>query len=162
MSRRLVLRALAPALSAGIVTVSLATGRVSWRLAASGVLCWGFITVVQLLIGVAVVRPWRRAGDAARAFELYVLGHAAWSLWMLAAAVSVFLVPGLGLDAVLPTAVLPAAWTAVLVYGFCREVLGLAARPAAWRAALHHALTALVIVAYVAWAVQLWPRMLSP
>lgn len=161
MWRRLGLRALAPAIFAGIVTVSLATARVSWTLAASGVLCWSFVAVLQLLIASAVIRPWTPEVDAPRAFALYVLGHAAWSLWMLATAAFLFLVPGVGLDAMLPTAVLPAAWTAVLVYGFCREVLRLDARRAAWRAALHQALTTFAIVAYIAWAIQLWPRILS-
>jgi hypothetical protein len=143
----------------GTCTAITATGRVSWRLALSGAICWSFVPILQLLTAAAVL-PSRAVVPRRRALELFFLGHAAWSLWLLAAAAS--LVAGVArTDVVLVTGVVPAVWTSVVVYAFCREVLGLTARRAAARTLAHQTLTCLLIVLYVAWAVQLWPRVLS-
>lgn len=144
----------------GTCTAITATGRVSWRLALSGAICWSFVPILQLLTAAAIVRPSGDAIPQRRAFELFFAGHAAWSVWLLAAAAS--LVAGVArTDVVLLTALVPAGWTSVVIYAFCREVLGLHARRAAARTVAHQAMTCLLIVLYVAWAVQLWPRALS-
>ena len=113
-----------------------------------------------MLTAAAIVLPSRHVVPARRAFELFFLGHAAWSLWLLAAAASI--AAGVArTEAVLLTGVVPAGWTSVVVYAFCTEALGLSAPRAAARTFAHQAMTCLLIVLYVAWAVQLWPRVLS-
>ena len=117
------------------------------------------IVTAAILIG--------RAGRAlgySRALELFFLGHAAWSLWLIAAAGYVYASSDATRreDLLLITAVVPLIWTAVMAFSYCRVVLRLDARQAFRRIVVHQGLTVLVIGAYVAWAIQLWPRLLAP
>jgi hypothetical protein len=155
-------RAAVAAALVGIATSVAATERITWSLAVSGAIIWSFAAVVLAITGAAIILPEGRRVSLPHAIELFLVGHGAWSLWLLGAAASVFaLSPGAGQDLIALTAFVPAVWTAVVIFWFCREVLGLDAGQAAMRTAIHQALLSLAIVIYVGWAVQLWPRLLS-
>lgn len=154
---------IAPTIAGTAASVS-ATNRISWSLFLSGMICWSFIAAVQLLNATLLIRREGRPIGYARALQVFFTAHAAWSLWLIAAAVCLFAAPDsvVGLaDFVLLTAVVPLGWTAAMVFSYCREVLRLDRRRAALRTAVHQGLTGLVITVYVAWAIQLWPRLLA-
>src|SRR5687767_14667676 len=95
-------RAALPAGIAGIATAIAATGRITWSLALSGGICWSFVSLVQLATAVAVVAPGVARAELGRAIELFFLGHAAWSLWLIAVAALLPAAPVIGgLDVVL-------------------------------------------------------------
>lgn len=148
----------------GVVTGLSATGRVSWSLLVSGIVCWSFVAAVQLSIAAVLIGREGKSIGLTRAFELFFLGHGAWSLWLIGAGAYLYIVPESVRreDLLLITAVVPVAWTAAVVFSFCREILRLDVRRAVLRTAVHQSLTILVIVAYVAWAIQLWPRLFAP
>lgn len=154
---------------AGTATAAAATGRISWSLALSGTACWLPLIALQLITAACVILPVsRRAPPSPRLrragflFFLFFRGHAPWSLWVLAACAFMFTAPTLASDdIIMATGLVPLAWTAVLVYAYFREVLGLRRRAAVIATLVHQLLTTAVIVAYVAWAVQLWPRLLA-
>jgi hypothetical protein len=105
---RVVARALIPAAIAGIATTISATGRMSWSLAASGVACWSFLTVLQAATAAAVVAPSVRGTERSRALDLFFLGHAAWSLWLLIATAAMVVSPrDLPMDLVFASALVP-------------------------------------------------------
>jgi hypothetical protein len=161
---RLIARvSIAPAV-VGIVTGISATGRVSWAVASSGFLCWSFLAVAQTFTAVLLIGREGRALGYSRALELFFFGHTAWSLWLIAAAGYLYAASEQVRreDLLLMTAIVPAVWTAVVVFFYCREVLRLDFGRAIRRTVVHQSLTVLVIAAYVAWAVQLWPRLLAP
>ena len=139
-----------------------ATGRVSWSLLASGVICWSFLAAVQLITAAVLIGREGQSVGYARAFGLLFLSHAAWSLWLILASAYLFAAPRLPHEGLLlVTTMVPAGWTAVVLFSYCRVVLGLSARRAARRTAAHQGLTLLVIATYVGWAIQLWPRLLA-
>jgi hypothetical protein len=156
---RVAARALIPAVIAGVATAVTSTGRISWSLALSGALCWSILAVLQAATAVSVVAPSLRGAPSSRGLELFFLGHAAWSMWLILGAAAVF--GGAPSSVVIVTALVPLVWTAVVVYAFFRQVAGLDAGLAFWRTAIHQALTGALILLYFAWAVQLWPRILS-
>jgi hypothetical protein len=160
---RVIARVAAPAAIFGIVTAILATDRVSWSLALSGVACWSFVAVVQLITASLVIVPSPGSAGWRRSLEWFFLGHVPWSLWQLGAAAILSALPQdvRRLDVVAMTAVVPIAWTAAIVSVFCRRVLRVSAKQAALRTALHQSVTYLSLLLYVSWAVQLWPRILS-
>jgi hypothetical protein len=113
--------------------VSLTTsGSLTLRLWPSATLCWSLVPGVQLLAGAALVGLGRRRPVAlSSAIDLFFTAHGPWSLWLLAlGARATFALP-LGAAAwpgtrpALATAVVPLLWTAVILSGFCRSVLGL-------------------------------------
>jgi hypothetical protein len=157
---RAVGRGLIPAGIAGITTAVSATGRITWSLALSGALCWSLLTVLQAATATLVVSPTSVA--LGRGLDLFFLGHAAWTLWLLVCAAAVFAMPRtVPLDLVLLSALVPFAWTSIVVQAFFREVAGLDRGRAISRTVIHQALTFLAILLYVGWAVQLWPRLVS-
>jgi hypothetical protein len=148
---------------AGVATGVSATGRVSWSLVLSGIVCWSFLAAIQCLTAAMLIGRRGRSIGYWRAFELFFLGHAAWSLWLIAAGAYLLVAPEpvRREELVILTAIVPLSWTAVLIFAYCREILRLDRKPAAMRTAVHQSLTVLIIVAYVAWAIQLWPRLLA-
>ena len=155
-------RVCVPAAVGGICTAVSATGRITWGRALSAAACWMLLPVLQLITSLAIVVPSRRGVRITRAIDLFFRGHAAWSLWLLAAAALLFAAPETVRQSfILYTAAVPFAWTAVLTFAFCRHVLGLDPRRAAVRTAIHLALTGVAILLYVAWAVALWPRIIA-
>jgi hypothetical protein len=151
-----------PAVVAGISTAVTATGRITWGLALSAAACWMLLPVLQLVTSLAIVVPFRRRVGIARAIDLFFRGHAAWSLWLLGGAALLFAAPAtVPQSIVLYSGLVPYAWTAIVTFAFCRQVLGLDPRGAAVRTAIHLALTGVAILLYVAWAVALWPRIIA-
>jgi hypothetical protein len=157
----LVLRLVTPAAIAGIATAVSATGRITWSLALSGTLCWMLIALLQLVTAAAVIVPSSRQVSLSRALTLFFAGHAPWSLWLICAAALIVFARDVALDAILVSASIPLVWTAFVIFGYCRHVLGLGSRAAAIRTIAHQLLTAMVIVLYVGWAIQLLPRLIG-
>ena len=168
---------------AGTGTAAAATGRISWSLALSGTVCWLPLIALQLVTAAVVIVPIERhfgtrhfgtphlgtqpLGTLAplplgTLFNLFFQAHAPWSLWVLTASAFILAAPGFSSQTViLATAIVPLAWTSAIVFAYFREVQGLARPSAIAATAAHQALTVAVILAYVAWAVQLWPRLLA-
>jgi hypothetical protein len=80
--------ALAPiafsALATGLTVAFLASRWASVELVATTASSWGFTLALQLVGACAVILPGQRRVGLPRAFELFFLGHAPWTLWMLA------------------------------------------------------------------------------
>ena len=72
-----------------------------------------------------------------RALDLWFAGHAPYSIWLLTVAAVFATLPFASLDGLIVLAVVPAAWTAVIVSAYCRTVLGTSRAGGRWRASLH-------------------------
>lgn len=139
-----------------------ATGRATAPLVLSTTLCWSFALAWQLLAAAAVAGAPRTRLTFPQRLDLFFVGHAPWSLWLLGAAAWSRLFPdNTDFYFLLHTVAVPAAWTFLIVYGFGRGVLELTRRRALFRAALHQAIVWLFAFTYVAWAVALWPRIIA-
>ena len=172
------------ALSAAIVgtgTAAAATGRISWSLALSGTICWLPLIALQLLTAAAVIPPTARHARTRHArtlapshpgtlapsslgtlIELFFHAHAPWSLWVLVVSASTIIAPALVTqDVLLASSLVPFVWTGVLVFACFSEVLNLDRRRALAATLVHQTLTGFLIAAYIAWAVQLWPRLIA-
>ena len=135
------------ALILGITTSVAGVGRVTVSLVLSGALCWSFVVILQGLTGLALIASasTRRVGFA-RGLELLFDGHGPWSLWLV----------GMGFlhtvaaspIVMVATAIVPLAWTAVILGAYGREVLGVTAAGARLRVLMHQAMTTLLIVGY--------------
>lgn len=137
------------------------TGRATAPLVISTTLCWSFAMVWQIVAAAAIARSHVPLTPGQR-LDLFFVGHAPWSLWLLTASAWSRLLPNFtDLYALLCTVAVPAVWTAAIVHGFCSGALALPPRTALWRTALHQALIWGFAFFYVAWAVALWPRMMS-
>ena len=116
----------------------MAVQRITLALFAFSAASFGFVLLIQMAVGAGIIAsaPARRA-SMARALDLWFAGHAPYSLWLLTMA-GAFAVRSWGsLDMLIVLAVIPAAWTAVIVAAFCRQVLGSSTAGARWRAAAH-------------------------
>jgi hypothetical protein len=141
-----------------------AVQRVTLGLMLSAVLTWSFAVIVQLLAAAAlVVSSKRRRVSLPAAMDLFFMGHAPWSLWLLAvAAWAAWLPHPVKMDyIVLATAAVPFAWTAVIVFAFCQEVLNDAPRVAVIRTIFHQSLIWTFTGVYIAVVVALWPRIIG-
>jgi hypothetical protein len=146
------------ALLLGLVTSIAATGRVTCVLAASQMICWSFVAVLQFATASLVVRSVRgRRVGLARGIELWFAAHGPWSFWLVLVAV-IYLVT-FDVLTVAATAVVPAAWTAYLLWVCCRDVLGLSGARAFLRILAHQLITAGMILVYVELATQLLVRL---
>lgn len=132
----------------GIVTAVAAAGRVPLTLVVSQVVCWSFVPLLQCVTASALIgaSPGRRV-TFGRAFELLFAAHGPWSAWLIAVAAMQLLLPSQYL--VILTAALPAAWTALMLAAFGREVLGLSPWAARFRVVAHQLATMLLIVGYI-------------
>jgi hypothetical protein len=113
---------------------------------------WSMAPLIQLLGAVVLVRSVRnRPVATSRGVELMLAAHVLWSLWLLG------IVPLIALDArraLLIGSLLPVIpWRMVLLYHFCRTVLGCSRIGAVARTVLHQSVIVAVILVYVAWAV---------
>ena len=129
----------------------------------AGAVGWSVVPVVQLLTGLLLLRGSSDAVERSRALQRYFDTHWPWSLWILTAAALVALVPATRPFAVwiLLTMAVPLIVTVRLLFRYCREVLYLPAPLALRRVALHQAATGTFALAYVNFAVALWPRVLG-
>ena len=139
-----------------------ATGRLTVPLLLSGLACFWFVPVLQLLTGLLMLQR-RRGVQRRAALDGYFETHRPWSLWILIMAAIVILLPnpGAATYSLALTAVVPAALTVRRLLRFSRETLG-DSPPQAWhRVALHQAATFVVVLAYMDLSVALWPRVLA-
>ena len=144
----------------GTATAVAATGRVTASLVVSGALGWSFVPVLQLLTGLILIRG---AGDGRwRQLERYFELHWPWSLWILAYHAALLLLPTRTLGTWLAlTGVVPMLVTVRLLLKFAERHVTVDRRAAIRRVALHQAVTYSVFLAYAAFAVALWTRVLK-
>ena len=141
-----------------------ATGQLTLGLLASGFLCWSFVPLLQVATAAAIMRPPAlRRLPFQRRMDLWFMGHAPWSLWILAATFAMGLAPAtVRIEwPIIASAAIPIAWTSVIAAAFCRVVLGDSRNVAIARTALHQAVTWTIAVVYIAYAVALWPRVVA-
>lgn len=138
-----------------------ATGRLTIALLVSGLACWWFLPVLQLMTGLLMIGG--RGVERRSALSGYFATHRPWSLWLLVMAGTVVLLPNPG-AATYPlalTAIVPAALTVRALLRFSREQLGDTRRRAWQRVAVHQAATFIVLIVYMDLSVALWPRVLA-
>ena len=138
-----------------------AASRVSFELAGGIGLAWSFALLVQLLAAAAVIVPARaRTVTALRAFELWFQAHVPWSLWFLLPALYFSLVGRRVTETPLALAALvPLAWTIVLLYVFAARVLR--SHRAAVIVLLHQGIVWGLALCYIAYAIGGWDRVLE-
>jgi hypothetical protein len=154
-------RPLLVAIVLGMAVSIYATRRVTLGLALSAILTWSFAVAVQALAAAALVMSSaRRRSSLPSALDLFFMGHGPWSLWLIAAAAWSALLPRPDkMDMIVAaSAVVPIAWTAVIVFAFCRTVLHDEPRVAVIRTLFHQSLIWTFTAVYIAVVVQLWPR----
>ena len=145
----------------GAAIAMAATHTIAAPVFASVTLCWSAAVLVQLAGAIALIRSGSapRVGTA-RAIDLLFVGHAPWSLWLLGAAgVRTFApsIPFLRWSS-LAAMIVAAALTARIVAAFAEFVLGADQRQAVRRTVLHQTITLGTLIAFIAIAIQLWPR----
>lgn len=142
----------------GTLVAICATGRVTLGLVASATACWMFVPAVQALAGAILVASAPRRGvGMARALDLFLAGHAPWSLWLLGITAWAALT-GPPRPAAFSTALVAAVWTMVIVHSFCQTVLRTGAWGALARTAAHQALIWGLALAFVVVNVGGWAR----
>lgn len=145
-------------LVAGAASVS-ATGRVTVSMLVSLGLSWMFLPLLHVLVAAALVASApRRSGGGTRAMALLLMGHAPWSLWILAGAAMAAAFGYYAWHPMLFVALVPIALTFRIVHAFCLEVLHTSPRGAIARTLLHQSVTGLAGVVYLEKTVGLVPR----
>ena len=127
-------------------------------------LAWSLAVVVQIVIGAALIvsAPLPRVSRV-RAFDLLCAANGPWMLWLAGFTLWTQVTTPLGrpLHETTISLAAPGVWTAILVYRYCRVVLGATPAEAAWRTVAHQSAIWLVGCAFFFWAVQGWPRVLG-
>jgi hypothetical protein len=149
----------------GVVTSICSTGRVTGSLVIGGTICWSFAPALQTLVASVVLSTsrWRPPASLAHQIDWFFIGQGPWALWLLivaawSAAVPITRQPQ---RPILISAVVPAAWTAVIVFKFFRTVFQCSQAKAIRRTGLHQGLIWLAIAAYITLMNQLWPRLVG-
>jgi hypothetical protein len=155
-----------PAMVALIIgtAVTLSSARsVPLGLVVTGVVCWSFVPLVQALIGLAVIgRAGGRPMSVPRCLELLFAGHLPWSLWTLVMVGLLTFTPlPIGVVAQGLSLLIPAVWTTVIVFAFCRTALGCSPARAKALTAAHQTMTWTVFFAYVSLVTGIWPRIMA-
>jgi hypothetical protein len=149
------------ALIIGSATVSASTARVTPGLVLDGAICWSFVPVLQIATAIALIGSVRgRTIEVPRAVDLLFAGHGPWSMWVLGVAVLQLTRTG-SVNLILASTLVPAAWTAIIVFGFCVSVLETTRGGAFMRTAAHQMVTWIILASYVFAATQLWPRIIG-
>ena len=145
----------------GTSVAAAATSRVSFELVGGIALSWSFALLVQLLAAGAIIVPARaRTTTALRAFELWFQAHLPWSLWLLLPPLYFSLAGRRVTETPLAVAALvPMAWTALLLYRFAQRVLR--SRRAAAIVLLHQGIVWGLTIGYIAFAIGGWDRVLE-
>lgn len=153
-------RPLLVAVVLGATMVTTATNIVDLGMLARTTLVWSWVTVVQGLGAAVLLASGRHRVSAARAFDLLFAANAPWTLWMVALTAWTGMTSPIGRlqHLLFPSTVIPGAYAAWILYGFCREVLGDTRGPAIRKVLLHQAAMWGIGILYFAWAVQVWPR----
>jgi hypothetical protein len=135
---RMLRRPLIVTVAIGTAVPIMAVQRITLGLLAATAISFSFVVAIQMIVGAAVIASAAsRRTSVARAIDLWFAGHVPYSLWLLGAAAAFAALPWASLDLLIALAVFPAAWTAVIVAAFCRQVLGTSRAGARWRAAAH-------------------------
>jgi hypothetical protein len=136
----------------------MAVQRVTLALLAFSMGSFAFVVLIQIAVGAAIIASARsqRRVSMSRALDLWFAGHAPYSISLLVVAAVFGATPYASLDALIAVAVIPAAWTAVIVAAFCRQVLGTSGAGARWRAAAHFAATWVIAFELVALSAGGW------
>jgi hypothetical protein len=147
----------------GVFIPIIAVQRVTLSLVVTSALAWSFILAVQIFLGAAVVAsaPARRTGTTA-ALNLWLAGHLPYSIWMLIVAALSVGTEWISLGTLVALAVMPSAWTSVIVAAFCRAVLATSRGGARTRAAIHTAAVWTMSLLYVAWSAGGWFQVTDP
>ncbi len=141
-----------------------ATLHVSVGLIANVMACWSLVLALQLAAAFAVIpAASRRTFGTARLLDLFFMGHAPWSLWLLAFALWAAVTTPAARDVRWPLAsiVVPIAWTAVIVFAFFRAALAMPHPHALKRTIAHQALTLGIGFGVFGLAVAIAPRILG-
>jgi hypothetical protein len=160
---RMLRRPLVVAIVIGTAVPIMAVQRVTLGLLASSTISFSFAVAIQMAVGAAIIAssPSRRAG-VPRALDLWFAGHVPYSLWLLVVTAWFATRQTASLDLLITLAVIPAAWTAVIVAAFCRHVLGTSRAGARWRAAAHVVVIWAVGFEYVALTAGGWFQIWAP
>lgn len=131
-------RPLIVAVVIGTAVPIMAVQRMTILLLVSAALSFLFVIAIQIAAGaVLIASASSRRVHMSRALDLWFAGHVPYSLWLLLAAAAIAAMPAAGLDGLIAVAIIPAAWTTVIVAAFCRNVLGTSRAGARWRATAH-------------------------
>lgn len=148
----------------GVAISMVATHTVSAPVLVVVTLCWTIATAVQIVASLIAIGSMSHPHiGTARAIDLWFMGHAPWSLWLLAWAAILtwgWVASGMPWIAVLTMAV-PAAITYRIVVAFGEQVLRADRRDAVRRAVLHQVLIWTILILFFSAAVQLWPRIVG-
>ena len=156
-----------PALLALVIGLSLAmasTREADAITVISVALYWSVVPAVQWVAAFVLIRSAaNRAAPIAGALDLCFIANGPWLIWLVGFAGWAALPAPLARSMwpILTAALIPMAWTPILVFSFCRAVLN-DARPAALRRTVVHQ-AAIWGIFFVAWsnAVQFWPRVIA-
>jgi hypothetical protein len=143
------------------ITVSIAaTGRVTISSIATAMLAWSFLLAIQMAAGVAIIATASaRRVDMPTALDLLFAGHLPWSLsLLLVAAAAAAEVPRAAIAAM---ALVPVAWTMVVLNAFCVSALASSRRDAQLRVAAHQTMIWGFAVNYMAFNAGGWARFLT-
>jgi hypothetical protein len=122
----------------GTAVPIMAVQRITVSLFASSIVSFGFVVLIQMAVGAGIiVSAGSRPASMTRALDLWFAGHLPYSVWLLTVAAAFAALPWASLDGLIALAIIPAAWTAVIVAAFCRHVLGTSRAGARWRAVAH-------------------------
>jgi hypothetical protein len=122
----------------GTAVPIMAVQRITLGLLVSSALSFSFVVAIQMAVGAAIIATAAsRRTSLPRALDLWFAGHLPYSLWLLIVAAWFANRPASALDQLIVLALIPAAWTAVIVAAFSRQVLGTGRAGARWRAAAH-------------------------
>jgi hypothetical protein len=141
----------------GVIVPLMAVQQVTIGLVATAAVSWSFVLAIQALVGASVIlsAPARRV-RALRALDMWFAGHLPYSLWMLVVAALMAGTTSAGLAFIVLSALVPAAWTAMIVSAFCRTVLDTTRTGARWRSAAHQIIVWAIGLTYVAWSAGGW------
>ena len=160
---RMLRRPLIVALVIGTAVPIMAVQRVTLGLLAASTLSFSFTVVIQLVVGVAVIASaTSRRTTVTRAVDLWFAGHVPYSVWLLTVAAVFAAMPSASMDLLFVLAVIPAAWTGVIVAAFCRQVLGTSRGGARVRATVHFLVVWAIAFELVALSAGGWFQVWAP
>jgi len=155
-------RPLFVALIQGVAISMTATRTVAAPVVISLTICWTTVILIQIVAALLVIGSSNRRGvPRSRAIDLFFLGHAPWSLWLLAVAAVSTSLTDVSLTLLLLSALAPAALTARTIRAFAERVLGAPRGEAIRRTLLHQSFIWTVAMVLIGAAVALWPRVLA-
>ena len=150
-------RPLFAAFMIGAFTSFTTSGQLNAFLILDGMLFWSFAPLLQLLIMAALVFVFaRRRLPAAKAIDLFFIGHGPWFLWLLAIAGSCLFIPAKQIFLwpvmsgwLMPVSLLAVwAWSNVTTFGFLRGALNLTIARAATVLLVYGMLLLVIISSY--------------